>query len=112
MQDRRGLLKMLFASYCNSWLKYQRNCFPLEETDIVKRQAKTPGPLRFIQLQASQQNVNVFNPGQCATMAELHTHHVHLSDTTVVQLATQIPKETKNLLYLNNKYFRVEELCF
>lgn len=78
----------------------------------MNRQAKTPGPRRFIQLQGSQQNVNVFNPGQCATMAELHTYHVHLSDTTVVQLATQIPKETNNLLYLNNKYFRVEELCF
>lgn len=49
-------------------------------------------PLRFIQLQASQRSVNVSNPGQCATVAELHTHHVYLSDTTVVQLATQIPK--------------------
>lgn len=104
---------MVFASCCNrTWLKYRRNYFPLEETGIVKKQAKIPGPLRFIQLQASQQNVNVFNPGHCAAVAELHTHHVHLSDTTVVQLATQIPKETHNLLYLNNKYFRVEELCF
>lgn len=62
-------------------------------------------PLGFMQLQASQRNGNVFNPGQCANMAEQHTHHVHLSDTTVVQLATEIPKETNNLLYLNNKYF-------
>jgi len=37
--------------------------------------------------------------------AEQHTHHVHLSDTTVVQLATEIPKETNNLLYLYNKQF-------
>lgn len=53
----------------------------------------------------SQWNINVFNPGQCATMAEQHTHRVHLSDTTVVQLAAEIPKDTNNLMHLNNKYF-------
>lgn len=44
MQDKRGLLQMPFANYCNrTWLKNQRNYFPVEETDIVKRQAKIPG---------------------------------------------------------------------
>lgn len=51
MQDRRGLLKMLLQAIATRpGKKNQRNYFSVEETDIVKRQEKSPGPLRFIQL--------------------------------------------------------------
>lgn len=85
------------------------NYFPVEEIVITRRQTKISGPYEHVATwvyatpSLSQRNVNVFDPGQRAAMAEQHTHHVHLSDTTVVQLATEIPKETNNLLYLNNK---------
>lgn len=36
-------------------------------------------------------------------MTEENTHRVHLSDKTVVHIATETPKETNNLLYLYNK---------
>lgn len=60
--------------------------------------------LGFVQHPASLKEIQMFlnQVSMLPWQRRIH-NHVHLSDKTVVQFATETPKETNNLLYLYNK---------